>query len=296
MKILGNKRGSLTEMLLDPAITIIIISVIFLTLMGWVHYVSSTSVFEQDFLLRDSAMMLEALYAAPGNIIKDYEENTFWFTFNFEKNKVMVEDETTAFGIMPSETKPEFYFSAREDLNLKEEKLRPIFKEEDNKEKIKQENVEKKAKLMFSKTDDEIKVSGDVNLNKLRCFKSKSSEKLQSYSILVNNEKYREEFEKNRVVISINKGKGERVAKAYIYSGSSKLKDSRALACLILNRILEREGIKGAAIITADNYGFLDERIKDNVAILVEIGNADDIELGSIRFAIEKDIKDYYAK
>jgi len=89
------------------------------------------------------------------------------------------------------------------------------------------------------------------------------------------------------VVISLRAGKGKDTTtnniKAFIVSGSDKEKESRKLACLIINSILENKAfddirITGASIVPVDLEATdkdFPEGIKNKIFVMLEIGNSE---------------------
>ena len=75
-------------------IDLLLAIVIFLILASYVDRASEETTFEKNFLARDIALLIDALYASPGNVNLEYPQDTFWFTFEFNKNQVQVYDVT----------------------------------------------------------------------------------------------------------------------------------------------------------------------------------------------------------
>lgn len=89
IRIFNNKRG-LEHELFFTVFEIILVAVIVFALLSFVNDVAKQTIFEKNYLARDLALLINTIYASPGEITYSYKENTNDFTFNFHDNKVEV--------------------------------------------------------------------------------------------------------------------------------------------------------------------------------------------------------------
>ena len=107
--LFNNKRGILEEPLWF-LIDLIIISIVFYYSASYVDQITSTTIFEKIFLSKDIALLIDSLYASPEEIELQYPQNTLWFGYGFDHNKVSVFEKKLFI------TKRESYFM--EDKNM----------------------------------------------------------------------------------------------------------------------------------------------------------------------------------
>lgn len=108
--LLHNKKGIL-EKPLWFMIDLIITVVIFYYSATYIDQITSTTVFEKNFLSKDLSLLIESLYISPGNVALKYPQKTLWFSYEFDHNKVKVFEKRLF------ESYSEAYFI--EDRNLK---------------------------------------------------------------------------------------------------------------------------------------------------------------------------------
>lgn len=87
-----NKRGILEKplwFLIDLIITVIVIYYS----ATYVDQITSTTVFEKNFLSKDIALLIDSLYSSPGEVLLKYPQKTLWFSYEFDHNRVKVFEE-----------------------------------------------------------------------------------------------------------------------------------------------------------------------------------------------------------
>jgi len=72
--------------LIDIIILLMVLSFIF----SYIGEVGEQTSFQKRFLANDLALMVDTLYASPGNIYINYPQNTLWFGVSFTTNQVEV--------------------------------------------------------------------------------------------------------------------------------------------------------------------------------------------------------------
>ena len=98
--MLRGKRGFTLIHFLWAAWAVIAI-IVAVVLFGYINGVADDTLFEQNFMARDIALLLDSAYAAPGDVQLIYEINTSVeteFGFAFDRSKVLIFDyaESTA--------------------------------------------------------------------------------------------------------------------------------------------------------------------------------------------------------
>jgi hypothetical protein len=263
------KRGDVTHESLWFMFDLVLTVIVFLSTTYMVDNAVESTKFEKNFLARDVSLLLETLYAAPGVVSINYAQEKFWFSFNFDKNKVEVYD---ANELMPY--KGTYTFMRDNNLELKNKLVEPAVKQGKvgtfltnimpvswfvtNKPEKKEGSS---ANLMFIKTSQEISINSAVNLNKLQCLAIKGS-KPTSISILpktINGQVFDfTDYLKNNLAKSVSETRtkeivelkeGEEILiiqinpvenntlKAYVKADSER---SKKLACLVLNRLSDK--------------------------------------------------------
>lgn len=87
--LLRNKKAMERESLwwfIDLFMLLMIIYLVF----SHINRIGEQKTFQQRFLANDLALMVDTLYASPGNIYINYPQNTLWFGISFTKNKVEI--------------------------------------------------------------------------------------------------------------------------------------------------------------------------------------------------------------
>jgi|TARA_B100001971_G_C18242142_1_gene571624 hypothetical protein len=297
------KRGkkATLEISLFWLMDILIFAVVFFLMMIYVDKTVESTTFEKHFLARDSALLIDTLYISPGNTIINYPQNTLWFSFNFNKNKVEVyEDETTR--------KPSSYFTEDKNMIFNYKDIQPEKKADLEKTLIEEYNpfftytpeLEEGAsvKLVFSKTGKDIVVDkqerAKLDTRLLEC-PYLEEETVQGappiISWLVNdpNELSPDLITKvdsaHISVITFTGSYPDKTTnnmKAYIPIDENKFKKSKKLACMILNNIIKNNNLKdtinrnsliditGISIIPSDSFSVLNN---GNIIVLIEMGN-----------------------
>ncbi len=97
----GIKRGivfsckkGMTHELFFNVFELVLASIVLLALLFFVHGIAKQTIFEKNYLARDLAVLLNAVYAAPGELTYKYNENAAGFTFDFASGKVDVRSES----------------------------------------------------------------------------------------------------------------------------------------------------------------------------------------------------------
>lgn len=288
-------------------IDLIILVIVFFLMLWYVDQVVESTTFEKNFLARDSALLIDALYASPGNIAIDYPQNTFWFSFNFDKNKVEVYEAGSS-----SIRKPDSYFIEDKNIKFEHKEIKPE-REVENKESI----IEKYftplsyfytsgpdleegtfVRLIFGKIGKEIIVDeqGKIELEDklLECPDVKEdgtpagAQPVYIRPIINPGTLTQDEINSVRgasvsILTFLGDYPDENIndIRAYISSSEGKEKSKR-LACLILNNIIKNDelkaiiknnnllGITGIGISPTDSWSVVDE---GNVVVILKIGN-----------------------
>ena len=87
--ILNSKKG-MTHELFFNVFELVLASIVLLAILYFIHDVANQTIFEKNYLARDLSALLNKIYAAPGDVAYDYNENIAGFTFDFVGNKVDV--------------------------------------------------------------------------------------------------------------------------------------------------------------------------------------------------------------
>ena len=69
---------------------LVVVFLVGLVLLDTVNSEVKSTTFEKIYFARDNAMLINTIYAGPGNIQYDYQEKTDNFIFDFKQNKVEV--------------------------------------------------------------------------------------------------------------------------------------------------------------------------------------------------------------
>jgi len=148
-------------MVLIPAVSLIIIWFVFLSVYERVEMLQDTTLFEKNFLKGDMASIIYALYSSPGNIIVPYNKDTRWFSYEFTGDDVIVFDETARLEIKSK------YNIITGSLNFHPITLSPKFSSEEKKK----ENLIEQATPIFTKINGDIFVEqqSDRNINQIGC-------------------------------------------------------------------------------------------------------------------------------
>jgi len=279
------KRGTITTSALWFMFDIVLAVVIFFLLSSFVDRAAETTTFEKNFLARDTALLVETLYAAPGTVELDYTQDSLWFTFNFQENIVQVYDATLNDN-PPAIEKSIFPYTGDNNIAFKNRIITPLKKIE-RKESIfptrwlttnrPEQEKETTVTLNFKKTNQELVINSEVNFNKLSCpiIESSMPSKItivpktilgqtstftDSLRLRLNADlkdflELKDEF----AIIEIREGN----PKALVSQGSQR---SRKLACLIINELSDTYQINPEITISDDQT-----LTKAKIAIIIQI-------------------------
>lgn len=81
------KREKRAEMMWDvlyPIIQYILVAIVFFLVFHKIGSVVSGDDLEQNYIARDTALMINTLYASPGQVIYDYPTNISGYGFQYE--------------------------------------------------------------------------------------------------------------------------------------------------------------------------------------------------------------------
>ena len=133
MRIFNSRKG-LSHELFFNVFELVLASIVLLALLYFVNDIAKRTIFEKNYMARDTAILLNTLYSAPGEVIYNYNEKVEDFTFDFLNNEVKL------YGKEDKEFTNIFYpFAQNKNIPFQDKKL--------NYEK---ENV----KIKFQKSDD----------------------------------------------------------------------------------------------------------------------------------------------
>lgn len=300
------KKGAL-ENILFFLIDLIVVVIVFFLMMGYVDKVVESTTFEKNFLARDTALLIDTLYVSPGNIVVDYPQDTFWFNFNFEKNKVEVYEDSLLLI-----KKPSSYFIEDRNMEFVYKEIKPEKKVEDKKSFIEKyfsplsyfytskPKLEEGTfvKLVFGKQGKEIVVDKKeevkIESKLLECDDIETETVAGAppvISWLVPNPNSLNQGLVDMIdnahisvitFVGNNPDNTINSIKAYIPIEETRYKKSKRLACIILNNIITNDELKdvikknnlidvtGISIIPSDFFSILK---KGNIIVLIEIGN-----------------------
>ncbi len=313
------KRGVAFSMLL--ASEVVAVAIILLLLFNHAMRWSSTERPYQAYLAKDMALIINSLYSSPGgNIIVNYTQDASNFTVNISKEKVLLykkgpeTDEISRKFIgtkidkideklLKNPKEIQFAKIGNEILidNLVQANLNKLTCDELTGEKL----TNKKILIDPGYEKDNIKPSGEtcdianslifklttIGVNYFNIFSTRNlneySEDGGMLSINCNDPSKSDKPIDSDVTIRIRAGKDKDTTKnnikAFIVSGSVKEKESRKLACLIINSILKNKAfddirITGVSIVPVDVEATdkdLPDKIKDKIFVMLEIGNSE---------------------
>ena len=87
-----SKKATIFEKPIWFLIDLVISIVVFIMLLSYVDRVGESLTFERDYLAKDISLLIESIYASPSSLVLKYPQNTFWFDYKFEDNKVTVSE------------------------------------------------------------------------------------------------------------------------------------------------------------------------------------------------------------
>lgn len=114
MSKLFGKRGAFNTVV-NWIIQLAIPGLFLLTMLGWISETASNDLFERNYLARDLALVVDTIYASPGNVKVVYPTLSRGYTLEFTHNRVDVYDQTV--DINPPLFRRGIYIYA-EDLNI----------------------------------------------------------------------------------------------------------------------------------------------------------------------------------
>lgn len=91
--VINDKRGITHEMFFN-IFEIVLAFIVILALFNFVNGIVKQTIFEKNYLARDLAILTNTVYAAPGEVIYNYNENAkeFEFSFDFKPNNIEIKE------------------------------------------------------------------------------------------------------------------------------------------------------------------------------------------------------------
>lgn len=88
---INGKKGIIHEMFFN-IFEIVLAFIVILALFNFVNDIVKQTIFEKNYLARDLAVLTNTIYAAPGELIYNYNENVkeFEFSFGFKPNNIEI--------------------------------------------------------------------------------------------------------------------------------------------------------------------------------------------------------------
>ena len=127
-KFLTSKKGMDIELWFN-VFELVIVFLVGLVLLDTVNSEAKGTAFEKNYLARDSALLINTIYASPGDIEYSYPYKTDNFIFDFKKNKVGVYEQHEAIegGIIEypfaEDTTYTFFYTKLLPRNIQEYKI-----------------------------------------------------------------------------------------------------------------------------------------------------------------------------
>ncbi len=289
MVLFKGKRGMTHQQMVIIAEFVLPV-IILLILLGWVNDITTNKSFDKNYVIRDTALLTSVIYSSPANLF--YNNTLNQYVFDFTDNEIRVGLKDDKFPV---------YYRNRKNNNV-------FF--------AGGEDIETKDSLYFLKSGNEIEVGTDleINLDKLTCPATESGEiyslgidpfeirGIDNFSLKVSKslvENLRvsipdtivtreegvvrdvNELENVQTIVGIRAGNydsNKNYLKAYYSLSSLRNMESKKLACVLVNKILDNLEFNGVAVIginPADFGELSQEKILDNdkVGVIVEIGN-----------------------
>ena len=311
-----NKRGVVRSMFLAGEIVGAAI-VAFLLISSAVKWSDSETPYKA-YLARDMALVIDTLFSSPGNVIINYTQNVSNYYIDFNKNSTTVYKKTQIDGMsykfvgykgfemdLTLENPAKIQFAKINDEIFIGESLKKNLNtlqcDETTGESLKDKKILVDPGYEKDNVNPSNEICGIANsfifkvtnawVNYFNIFSTRNIHEYDEdegiISINCNDPSKTDESSEADVVISLRAGKDEDTTKnnikAFIVSGSVKEKESRKLACLIINYILENkalDGIKitGASIVPVDVEATdkdFPEGIQDEIFVMLEIGNSE---------------------
>ncbi|MBI2139477.1 N-acetylmuramoyl-L-alanine amidase [Candidatus Woesearchaeota archaeon] len=170
------KRGqyNIIEILIIPVIGLVLVFGFFFTpLLAETLKIQETTFFEKHYLVRDMAMIVDVLYAAPGNMAVVYDKDTKTFSFKFSPKEAIVYDATSDLKLETS-----YRIIGSRLISLEPAELMPEFTP---KETTTKEAMTRKSIPVFAKLSNRIIIKdqegmGSLTLLELPCSPGKPAE------------------------------------------------------------------------------------------------------------------------
>jgi hypothetical protein len=147
------KKGALLVM--DWLIDLFFLAVVLIAMLAFVHASGSQTSFERQYIAKDIALLANAIYASPNNIMYFYSENDFPYTISFTPGIVKVAESGSLL------TAKDGYFIEDEKIEMMHKLINPV--------KIRDGEGNEKTiiALGFSKSDTRIELftatrTGDI--------------------------------------------------------------------------------------------------------------------------------------
>ncbi|MBI4453244.1 hypothetical protein HY636_01230 [Candidatus Woesearchaeota archaeon] len=124
---------------------LVLASIILLALLYFINDISEQTIFEKNFMARDLALLINTIYAAPGEVKYNYNENMEGFIFDFSDSKVEIKRK------QDDESANVFYpFAKTKNIPFSDKRL----------------NYEKEiVKIIFSKSADSVDITKPSTIN-----------------------------------------------------------------------------------------------------------------------------------
>ncbi|MBI2576924.1 hypothetical protein HYV84_06930 [Candidatus Woesearchaeota archaeon] len=94
MHLFTHKKAGIFEKPIWFVIDLAVALVVFLIAVRYVDFQLDQTTFEKRYLANDIALLVDALYASPHPIVYSYPQQTFWFTYGFQKKGIIVSENT----------------------------------------------------------------------------------------------------------------------------------------------------------------------------------------------------------
>ena len=279
----------------------------------FIDQVAEKTTFEMNFLARDLSLLIDSVYASPGNLMIDYPNSTFWFSFAFNDRTVKVFEGKEVVKSIRT------YYPFIENQGLVLERIITPKRMLKSEEKTKRDSFfvgnfytqapdlspETSVKLRLVRYGDIIDVEKQnesvVDLRTLRCsmIGAKGVFPREVASIWTQNNDLKQEIEKvrsglHKVIILIRYGENPDTSinniKAYVPVNQANFAQSKYLGCRILNELISNKAL--ASLIKNDNLmDFTGLSVvpvdigldsQEKYTIILEIGNTQIEEAKSI--------------
>ncbi len=288
MRLFNNKRGDVSHHVVLIIGELLLAAMMFLGLMSFTISIAEKTYFDQLFLARDTAFIMNVLNFIPGELSYTYKNDAFGinrFTFSFAGGIATVESNPEN----DASTKVLYPYGASPlDEEIESvDKHDAIYFYKDNKA-IKASPEKQELKLLLGCPDAETLTIKNIAVD----FESPSYaamlnefvvDSLSQYSMQEKIRHIAVNRDKIGLFIGIYPGDTDKVARAYIYYDSNKKKQSIKLACNVLNKLrqsLNSNELLAVSIVMAD-FSAADKddpvnllRNRDFPAFILKLGDA----------------------